>query len=194
MQRLKSALIVFCLWSSAALAQHGGGAPPAQGVPAEAAQYDFLIGHWALEVQPKVSGLAALVHGAPRLVGSWKAWRAFDGHGLMDELRISDASGNPQSLNQSLRVFDPRTRQWQQQTLDVYRARFGASSAQWQGGEMRGQGQPTDAKAPLTRSRFFAIGPDRFSWQQDRSSDGGASWDEGVLVIQAKRLAKQAPR
>lgn len=169
---------------------------PASAAPSEAAQFDFLIGHWELEVTPKVSGLAAALHGAPRLLGSWKAWRAFDGHGINDELRVVDASGNPVSLNHTLRIFDAKTQQWLVQGLDVYRARFGAATASWKAGEMlvTGTGTMADGKALLTRSRFSDITAERFRMRQDRSSDNGASWEEGVLNVNAKRLARVAQR
>jgi hypothetical protein len=179
--------------AGSAHAQHGGSAAVA---PAEAAQFDFLVGQWELEVTPKVSGLAAMIHGAPRLVGSWKAWKAFDGYGLDDELRIVDASGNPVSLSHSQRVFDAKGKRWLVSGLDVYRARFGSSSGQWQGGEMRleGSGQNAEGKPVLTRTRFFEITPERFRMRQDRSHDNGASWEEGTLTVVAKRMARKAAR
>jgi len=187
-----AALIAALVIASSPLAQaQPGGAPPP-----EAAQFDFLVGQWELEVTPKVNGLAAAIHGTPRLVGSWKAWRAFDGRGVMDELRVFDASGNPVALTQAMRVYDANARQWQLQSLDVYRARFGPATAQWQGNEMRinGTGTNPDGKKMLTRTRFYEIGADRFRMQQDRSMDDGATWDEAALVITARRVAKQAPR
>lgn len=181
--------------AGSAHAQHGGSGAAAV-APAEAAQFDFLVGQWELEVTPKVSGLAAMIHGAPRLVGSWKAWKAFDGHGLDDELRIVDASGNPVSLSHSQRVFDAKGKRWLVSGLDVYRARFGSSSGQWQGGEMRleGSGQNAEGKPVLTRTRFFEITPERFKMRQDRSHDNGASWEEGTLTVVAKRMARKAAR
>lgn len=182
--------------SGMAHAQHGGANPAAAGVPAEAAQFDFLVGQWELEVSPKVGGLAAMIHGAPRLVGSWKAWKSFDGYGLDDELRVLDASGNPMALNYSQRIFDARTKRWLISGLDVYRARFGSSSGQWQGGEMllEGSGQNAEGKPMLTRTRFFEITPDRFKMRQDRSLDNGANWEEGTLTIVAKRMSRKAAR
>jgi hypothetical protein len=47
------------------------GAASAQQAPAtprpEAKQFDFLIGHWELEVHPKADSLMAKIHGAPQL-------------------------------------------------------------------------------------------------------------------------------
>jgi len=189
--------LALVLTSLAAHAQHGGGGAAAvAAVPAEAAQFDFLIGQWELEVTPKVSGLAAMIHGAPKLVGSWKAWKAFDGYGLDDELRIVDASGNPLSLSHAQRVFDAKAKRWLVSGLDVYRSRFGSSSGVWQDGEMRleGSGQTNDGKPMLTRTRFVEISADRFKMRQDRSYDNGANWEEGTLTVIAKRVSRKASR
>ena len=179
-------------------AQHGGSAAPAAAtaVPAEAAQFDFLIGQWELEVTPKVSGLVGMIHGSPKLVGSWKAWKAFDGYGMDDELRILDASGNPRALNYSQRIYDTKTQAWLINGLDVYRTRFGSATGKWKDGEMRveGSGQSPEGKPVLTRSRFYEITPERFKMRQDRSTDNGASWDEGVLTVVATRVSRKATR
>lgn len=194
--RLLPALLLFLLALPAA-AQHGGAALPSQAPPPESSQFDFLVGHWELDVQPKVSGLAAALHGAPRLAGTWSAWRALDGFGIDDELRIVDGSGNPRTLSRSLRIYDPAIRRWKITGLDVYRARvIAATATRADDGSMLVEGRSSDAQGEpqLTRTRFLDIGPDRFRLQQDRSSDNGASWDEAVLVIDATRIAATAPR
>lgn len=180
-------------------AQHaqGGGAVPASGTPPrEAAQFDFLIGLWELDVTPKVSSMATLLHGAPKLSGVWKAWKAMDGFGVEDELRIVDGSANPVTLAHALRVWDARAARWNTHTLDVYRARLASSQAQWQDGEMRLQGNSTtpEGKPTLTRGRFFDISANGFKLRQDRSLDNGATWEEGVLLIVARRSAAKAAR
>lgn len=178
--------------------QHREGSPrtPALAAPREVAQFDFLIGQWELVVRPKVSGLAARIHGSPRLLGTWKAWKGFDGFGIEDELRIIDASGNPTSLSHTLRVFDPTARRWTMTTLDVYRTRFSAASSEWRNGEMVSTSNSTDSegKPMVVRSRFHGITAGSFRYQQDRSSDGGRTWNEGVLKIEAKRVAPAAAR
>jgi hypothetical protein len=191
-----AAVLLSCL-PGAASAQHAAAAPvrPSTLAPAEARQFDFLIGQWEIEVRPKVSGLVALFHGTPKLAGSWKAWRSLDGFGIEDELRIVDASGNPMSLNEAMRVFDRNRKRWTVVGLDVYRAHVSNSSAQWDGGEMRldGNGVDAEGKAYLTRTRYFAIAADAFRMQQDRSFDNGQSWEEATLVIEARRVAASAP-
>jgi len=181
-----------------ACAQHGTGTPemPSTAAPTEAHQFDFLIGQWEVDVKPKVGGLSAMIHGAPKLVGSWKAWRSLDGFGIEDELRIADASGNPLSLNETLRVFDRSQNRWTIVGLDVYRAHVSNSTAQWNGTEMRvdGSGVDGEGKPYVSRVRYFAISADAFRMQQDRSLDNGQTWDEATLTIEARRVAAGAAR
>ncbi len=192
------ALVLLFAYVVDANAQHSGSsdALPAVTAAQEATQFDFLIGQWEIELTPKVSGLAAMVHGSPRLLGSWKAWRAFDGFGVDDELRVVDGSGNPVTLSHALRIYDKTAGHWVIHGLDVYRARFNVATAQWRNGEMRANGSGTnhDGKRYLSRTRFHTITPDSFEMQQDRSFDAGASWEERAITIQAKRVAHKAAR
>ena len=184
---------------AAAAGQHAGGSPapassPSTVAPREASQFEFLVGQWQLEVRPAVSSLAARIHGVPKLVGTWKAWRAFDGFGVEDELRIVDESGNPKTLAHAVRVYDPSARRWTTSTLDVYRATFVASTAEWAEGQMTvtSRGTDKDGKPFVTRTRFSDITPTSFRFVQERSRDDG-TWTE-TLRIQAKRTAPTAAR
>ena len=174
----------------AATAQHGdGGAAPPVAAPREASQFDFLIGEWNLDVRPQVSSIAALVHGVPKLKGTWKAARAFDGFGIQDELRITESNGTARSLSQCMRVYDASAQRWSQTTLDVYRARFIAGTATWSNGVMTATapGKDADGKAVVGRARFSDISPKGFKFTQDRSYDGGTTWKDPTLLITARR-------
>lgn len=182
---------------SSARAQHGGGSPqPAATAPVEARQLDFLVGQWELAVKVPAQGLAQRIHGAPRMVGSWKAWRAFDGFGIEDELRITDLAGNPLGLSHSLRIYDRAAKRWSVTLLDVYRGTFTPATAEWREGQLTQSSRGTDleGKPYLSRARFYAITPTSFKYQQDRSFDDGKSWKEGVLRMEATRVAAAAPR
>lgn len=178
--------------------QHTAARPstPGNSPPREATQFDFLVGQWEVTVTPKVTSLAARIHGAPKLLGTWKAWRAFDGFGVEDELRIVDGSGNPNSLSYALRVYNAAERRWEITGMDVYRARPSAATAVANDGEVvqSGRGVDADGKEYLTRTRFFGITANAFRFQQDRSTDGGRTWTEAVLKMEAKRVAASAPR
>jgi len=180
----------------AAAAQHAGGSPaPSTVAPREASQFDFLIGQWQVEVRPAISSLAAKIHGVPKLIGTWKAWRAVDGFGIEDELRISDESGNPRTLAHAVRVYDAAARRWTTSTLDVYRAVFGTSTGEWAENQMTAtlRGADKDGKPNMTRTRFSNITPTSFRFTQERSADDGRTWTE-TLRVQAKRTAPTAAR
>ena len=194
MTRLRRFLVALALLAGVADGHAQQAAPPA--APSEVAQFDFLIGQWDIEATPKVGGLGAMIHGTPHLLGTWKAWRAFDGFGVDDELRVVDGGGNPMSLSRSLRVYDAKARRWAIESLEVYGARFSAATASWQGGEMRvsSSGSMPDGKAYQSRTRFYEISADHFTVRQDRSYDNGSTWDEGALTIKARRVAAKAQR
>jgi hypothetical protein len=177
-------------------AQHPGGGDTVgeTRAPREATQYDFLVGQWELTVTPKVSGLVGLIHGAPKLRGSWKGTRALDGWGVEDELRIADESGNPVAYTHFVRMYDAKAKRWVVSAMDVFRKRATISAAEWQGGEMVSttDGLDPDGKAYRTRTRITDISPAAFHFQQDVSYDKGATWDEAHLVIDAKRTSGSA--
>ena len=178
-------------------AQHrGSAAPPPSAAPRESSQFDFLVGQWEVVAQPKAATLAQRIHGAPKLPGTWKAWRALDGWGVEDELRLTDPSGNPRLLSHHVRFYDGAARRWTISNVDVYKGATSTSAAEWRGGEMLVSGKGTDeeGKAYLSRATFSKITPSSFSYRIDRSFDGGKSWTEGVTRIEARRVAANAPR
>src|SRR5215208_2593528 len=176
-------------------AQHGGGTPAVRTPPREAAQFNFLVGQWELNVKPAATTLAQKIHGMPKLTGSWKAWRALDGWGVEDELRITDKSGNPVSLSHAVRYYDAASRRWKTSGLDVYRGIFTSAVAEMRGTDIvaSSSGTDTEGKPYLSRSRYSDISANGFRFVQERSTDKGKSWQEN-LVIDAKRVSQSATR
>jgi hypothetical protein len=195
--RVRGAFVQLLLVLSVpAAAQHGGGGASVRSAPAEATQFAFLVGQWELTVRPNASTLAMKIHGVPKLAGTWKAWRAFDGFGVEDELRITDASGNPRSLSHAMRFYDATAKRWTATTLDVYRGVFTPSTANWRDGRMTvtSRGVDGEGKAYVARSVYSEITSASFRLRQDRSMDDGQTWTEGVLTIDARRVAATASR
>jgi hypothetical protein len=190
-------LVVLSMFLGAARvqAQHGASPPPNRVAPATASQFAFLVGQWELVVKPAATTLGQRVHGVQELTGLWKCWRAFDGWGVEDELRITDRSGNPVSLTHAMRFHDPKTSTWRITTLDVYRGLFNQSAAQLRNGEMTvvSRGTGSDGKAYLSRGRYTNVERDSFRFVQERSLDNGRSW-KANLTIDAKRVAAAASR
>lgn len=178
-------------------AQHGGGASTSTpAAPKEGAQFDFLIGQWELSVKPLATTLGQRIHGVPKLLGTWKAWRALDGWGIHDEIRLSDASGNPRLFSSSVRFFDAKARRWSISSIDVYKNVQAQSTAEWRGSEMviSGSGVDDEGKPFTSRATFSKITAKAFSYRLDRSTDGGKTWTEGITKIDAVRVAAVAPR
>ncbi len=179
------------------LAQHGSTTAAAPALaPKEATQFDFLIGQWELNATPKATTLGQKIHGVPKLLGIWKAWRAFDGWGIEDEVRLTDGSGNPRLLTHTTRFFDTKARRWQLSAIDVYKSLITTASAEWRGTEMLASGRGTDEEghAYLSRGVFTKISNTGFTYRLDRSTDDGKTWTEGLTTIVAKRVAATAPR
>lgn len=189
-------LVMLVALSGSAIAQHGGSASPSRTVPREATQFSFLVGQFELVVRPPASGLAARIHGVPRMIGTWKAWRALDGFGIEDELRITDESGNPRSLSHAVRYYDASAKHWIASAIDVHRGIFTTSTAEWRDNVMTvtSRGAGADGKSYLVRGRYTDITPTSFQFHQDRSADEGRTWESGTLRITATRVAAVAPR
>jgi hypothetical protein len=178
-------------------AQHSIGATSVgTRAPHEATQYDFLVGEWALSVTPKVSGLVARIHGVPRLHGTWKGSRALDGWGVADELRIVDESGNPIAYTHFVRIYDATARHWIVTAIEVYHQRVTTSIAQWLGNEMStvADGVDPEGKPYRSRTHITDISAAGFHYSQDISHDGGATWEEGHLVMDARRVTGGASK
>lgn len=180
-----------------AFGQHapGGGPPPVRTAPAEARQFDFLLGQWELVVKPQGTSLGARIHGLPKMLGTWKAWRALDGWGIIDELRITDESGNPRSLMTATRMYDAAAKKWVASTADAYRNVFGTASGTWAETRMTStsRGTEADGDAYIMRSTWSRITPASFIFEQERSLDDGKTWTRTV-IIDAKRVSAAAPR
>jgi len=57
---------------------------------------------------------------------------------------------------------------------------------------VQGSGAGPDGKPYVTRTRVYDITPSTFKFQQDRSDDGGKSWKEGTLKIEARRAGSKS--
>ena len=180
--------------TTAADAQHGGG-PPNRTPPAEASQFNFLVGQWDLEVKPAPVGLGQRIHGVPKLVGVWKAWRGLDGWGIEDELRIVDGSGNPVGFSHAVRYYDATSKTWKTSSLDVYRGVFTSGTARRASADIvtSSRGADANGKPYVSRSRYHDISRDAFTFTQERSADNGKTWKQ-TLEISAKRVAAAAAR
>jgi hypothetical protein len=148
-----------------------------------------MLGQWTIDVHPKVNSLIAMIHGTPKLIGTWRAKRSANGLGVEDESRIIDGSGNPVSVMRSQRTWVAADKRWKISGLDTLRKRNSSATARWTGSEMQVIGSYVDEDGTPTRTRthYRQITPNSFRMIQDRSTDNGKTWDLGTLTIDAKR-------
>lgn len=151
--------------------------------PAEASQFDYLIGDWTFVAQSKSPNTP------PTYEGRWTARRAFDGFGIVDEWRVLTPDGATAYLGFTARVFDRESMTWKLQFLNVRAGRWSTQHAVFRDGEMHlwWEEQDADGRPFTARVRYFDIQPDSFRWEMDRSYDGGASWIEDFLTMTVRR-------
>jgi len=196
MSRAHVAVIVVFLASASTLRSQRPGAGGATEKDRRiGSQFDFLIGEWDVVATPKVSSLAALVHGVPKLRGTWKAHRTADGS-IEDELRITDESGNPRSLLRTVRRFDARLNQWTLTETDALRNK----TTEWESisgtNEIISTTRALDGEgtAYVARVRIIMRSAEEFQSSQERSYDGGKIWSEPRLTIEARRRASRSDK
>jgi hypothetical protein len=161
----------------------------APAAPSRDTLFDFLVGEWRVEASPRISKLAAFVHGVPRFTGHWRGRRT--DAGVSDEVRAADAGGVPRLVLRFERGHDPRTRSWSVQEID----RDGKASERMQP-IVTTEAITLPAASRVYRSRFVERTPTRFRYLREVSPDGGRTWEEPVLVVTATRTAATplAPR
>ena len=158
-----------------------------QGAPSPGStegDFDFLLGSWEFTAESKVPGVP------PKYQGRWTAERIGDGTLVEDDFTGLDDRGRRVYLGVTIRAFDAKAKRWTTAFVEPVRYLEG-QTAKWSLGtawrerhEMR-EGPLDEAKA--SRARFYDIAPDHFSWSMDRSTDGGKSWINDYLRVQARR-------
>ena len=172
-----------CAVASPAASAGGVAAAP------EARQFDFLVGQWQVSGEAKASGLMARIHGSPKLIGSWKAWRLADGLGIEDELTLTDASGNPTSSVHFKRTFSREENCWIITSRNTYNGNAPPATARWKADEMlmTGSGASPEGKHYRSRTHYVAITPVSFRMVQDRSYDEGKTWEDAAVTLNVHR-------
>jgi hypothetical protein len=148
-----------------------------------ARDFDFLLGNWKAHVKRLPD----------RLVGS-TAWIEYDGisrhqpvlgsSANFEEFEVHSANAPPGALAhikaQTLRLYNPETRQWSIYGLDVDKGTLGLPATI---GQFRdGVGEFFDhedwkGRMVLVRFRWSHTGPDHALMEQSFSPDGGKTWE-----------------
>jgi len=168
-----------------------GVSPPAG--PADAAQastqrdgahdFDFLIGDWKAHVRRLPD----------RLVGSTE-WIEYDGisrhHKLLDtnanfeEFDVRTADGKLRIKAQTLRLYDPKTRQWSIYGIDLDAGQLPMPATVGEFNGKRGtfyDMEPWKGRMILVRFVWEDLGPRAARMVQSFSADGGKTWEDNWI-------------
>jgi hypothetical protein len=173
---LRGALLVLLAMASAASAQTNAGAHAMQArYESHKGDFDYLLGDWQFTASSVQYG---------KFGGWWSAVRIGDAL-ILDEYRIVDDKGATIYVTRTLRAYNPALDQWDLVSTDPANGLQDRGSGHRQGGEVRIVQQ--FGKATM-RIRYHDIHADRFSWNADRSTDGGKTWVENFQTIEARRV------
>lgn len=151
--------------------------------------FDFLHGHWRVHNRRL----------RERLVGS-NEWEAFEGtqvcrpilggFGNEDEL-VSDAFGEHRFIGMTLRLFDPRAREWSIYWVDNRSVQLQPPvCGRFEHGVGTFYGHDSHAGTPvLARFTWTPVSAGRARWEQAFSIDEGASWETNWIMEFERRAA-----
>ncbi len=183
-----AAMLAACL-AAPPLAAHGP-PEPAFGrlhpeAPPETAQFSFLIGEWACTIRSLSFDGSSYTESSATWIGRY----ALDGWAIADEW-ISPRKGGGSYHGTNIRTFNPKTGKWDNRWVSAPNLQWAYFEAEKVGDTMvmLGGGGTDPNGSYIDRNTFYEITADAWKWRKDRSYDGGASWIQGVALIEAKRV------
>ncbi len=184
-RRTAVALALLCLLPAGLRAQQTvAGKTPEQLhvlVNAHKGDFDYLLGDWHFTADNKQYG---------KFQGYWSAVRLANEGQILDEFRVVGDSGQTYDLSSTLRSYNALQDRWELVTVGAPNGLQNVGTAQRVGNEVHieqrfGVGGPSPS---IFRIRYYDIGPDHFSWNADRSTDGGKTWLKDYYHLEARRL------
>lgn len=142
--------------------------------------FDYLLGDWEFTAEDKQWG---------KYGGRWSAVKLDEGQ-ILDEYRVLGDKDETYFVTTTLRNYNKYLDRWELIGADAGSGLGDFGTAIRNGDEVRIEqtgGASTD-KPTKWRIRYYNIKPDQFSWTADISKDGGKTWIEKHLVIEAKRI------
>jgi hypothetical protein len=168
-------------------------APPATGQPQSPSaerrdgqhDFDFDIGVWKTHLKRLVHPLSGSSDWV-ELDGTTVVRKVWNGRANLAELEADAASGHLQVL--SLRLYDPRARQWSLNTANANGGSLGVPTV----GEFKdGRGEFFDqesinGRTVLVRNVWSDISADSCRFEQSFSDDGGKTWEVNWIAVDTR--------
>ena len=159
----------------------------AQRIAEARSDFDYLLGEWQFTSKSREFGPGK---------GVWTAVK-LEGGSILDEYRVVGDSGETWYHSVTLRSFNAPLNRWDLVSVETGSGLMNAGWGQKVAGEMHiEQTLGTQTERPgLLRIRYYDIRPDAFSWTADISHDGGKTWVEKSIEIEARRIgaARELP-
>jgi hypothetical protein len=143
-------------------------------------EFDYLLGDWQFTGKSQQY---------PEFQGLWSAVRLDKGQ-ILDEYRVVGDEGQTYYVTTTLRNYNGAEDRWELAGADGGAGLQDVGTGRWDGKEMRiEQTFGVAAGTPSQwRIRYHSIGPDRFSWTADRSTDGGKTWVTNFQQLDVRRI------
>ena len=153
-------------------------------IAAHKGDFDYLLGDW------EYTAVRTTPEGDQKFRGFWSAVRLDEGQ-ILDEYRVvSDKGDETWYVTTTLRNYNAFLDRWELVGADAGTGLMDMGTAHKEGAEMRieqtfgvASGNPS-----TLRIRYYDIQKDRFSWEADRSTDGGKTWIKRQQTIEARRI------
>ena len=147
--------------------------------------FDFEIGVWKTHLKRLVHPLSGSSSWA-ELEGTTVVRKIWNGRANLAELTTDAASGNLQVL--SLRLYDPRSRQWSLNTANANSGSLGVPTiGEFKNGRAEFFDQESfNGRTILVRNVWSDITADSCRFEQAFSEDGGKSWEVNWIAVDTR--------
>ncbi len=133
---------------------------------------DFFFGHWEVTVTSYGPNGGSSISKART-----HAYPILDGAAQQDDWRSIDRAGNVVFRGSSIRTFVPVTKSWVVHWIMAGTPGYTYIDAEWKEGELLGRGRGFDGGGEFVeRYRYHDISDSLYSFELERSYDGGANW------------------
>ena len=154
--------------------------------PAELDAFSFLVGKWKGVAKVRLENGA---YAENELI--WIGRYVLDGLAILDEGYTVRPGGATTLDGYSIRSFDPRSRSWTIEFVNVARS-FVRRQVNQRTGSVQLDGASVvisaDDGTTMIREYYDVFGTDSFVYRMDLSRDGGKSWDAGLYEITMTRV------
>jgi hypothetical protein len=144
--------------------------------------FDYLLGDWEFTAVSRNYGKSR---------GLWSAVRVPETGQIMDEFRVVSDTDDTLFILTTWRAYNAVSDRWDLVSVDDRgNGLQNIGTAHRDGPEIHleqqfGSGTPSSW---ISRIRYYNIQPDRFSWNSDRSEDGGKTWMKDFQQLEAHRI------